>query len=396
LERQKSTLTQIDDLKIENKIRSLTKYIGQVILLNAGHNKDLGLFSGKMGSAIYLYNLDKGKETCYFHNFANELISNINDKIGFINSFYTSGSTGIAWGIKYLCKNDFIENNEVETLLNNFDDFCLTTSDYQLNIDFYGICSYLLGRLNEEKDSNKNDLRYLLKQERIISQIDYLTNSIFSRSYLQNDILEYIINHKSHPYYLRIEIDNICNSVTVLSKAKKQNIYLEIVNRAMKILDQKIVNYLTSLSDYMIRITGDNNALTYFNLICGLHYAHLILARDLELENKFDFSGFLSLISNKVLYAPSRDFNSHEEVIVNSILFRLNEIEKNRYLKSFVDQRMSALVEDLYNNRRLEEIIYSNKYPLNLGLTGIAGLGMVLLQRIIPEIADWDESLLIS
>ncbi len=396
MERQISTLTQIDDLKIKNKIQSLTKYIGQVILLNAGHNKDLGLFSGKMGSAIYLYNLDRGKETCYFHNFANELISNTNDKIGFTNSLYTTGSTGIAWGIKYLCKNDFIDNNEVETLLNNFDDFCLTTSDYQLNNDFYGICSYLLGRLKEEKESNKNDLRFLLKQERIIAQIDYLTNPIFSGSYLQNDILEHIISNKSHPYYLKIQIDNLCNSVTVLSRAKKQNIYLEIVNRAMKVLDQKIVDYLTSLSEYMLRINGDNNALTYFNLICRLHYAHLILARDLEMEKKFDFSGFLSLISDKLLYAPPHDFNSHEEVIINSILFRLNEMEKNRDIRSFVDQKMIALVEDLYDNSKLEEIIYPNKYPLNLGLTGIAGLGMVLLQRITPEIVDWDESLLIS
>lgn|GEM_PF-2427121 len=397
MEKPKNNLTQINNLNLKEKINSLTKYIGQVMLLNAWHSKDLGLLQGNMGSAVYLYNLYKFEENVYFHNFANELITKINDKIGLTDSFYVSGSTGIAWGISYLCKNEFIESDEVEDLLNNFDDFCLTkTTDYHLNIDFYGICSYLLSRVNEKKKIGNNNFRLLLIQERVVAQLDLMTNPIFSDNYLSNEILNHIANNKLNSQYLTTEINKICNSVIILNRAQAANIYIEVVNRAGKILHQKISNYLDVLSEIFLKTQNNESSYLYFRVICRLYYSQLVLVCPLKAKKKFDFESFFQLKSKQFMVPDAASLATYEEIQFYTTLFRLNKMQKNSDFNQFVHQQMASLVDHLYDKHQLEKMIYPNKFPLNLGLSGVAGLGMILLHYLMPEIADWDESLLIS
>lgn len=390
------TLTQKLDLSTKGKIHLLTEYIGKVILLNADFDKKSGLFNGSMGSAIYLYNLDKYSETAFFHNFANELIANINAKINFSNSSYTNGTTGVSWGINYLCKNEFIENEEIDLVLGNFDDAYLTNNtDYTLDIELHGGCCYLLNRLTDKKNDNFS-LTYLLIQERVITHLEMLTNPFFADDYLNDDILEQMLDRKLQPQFFKHEINNICTSVIVLNKAKKLKIYTETVDKARKIISRKITDYLNSFSEYLLKIPHNNNSSLYLNLLFRLYYSHLTLSFDLEMDKKFDFPSFLSLVSYDNQIANLNYSDWYQEISLITTLLRLKHLENSTSINNFIDNKLQTLILNLYDKRKLESAIYPNKHPLNLGLTGLAGLGMSLLQILIPEIADWDESLLIS
>jgi hypothetical protein len=386
-----------DDSPVRRQIMQLSKYIAQVILINAGHSKDLGLLYGSMGSAIYLYNLDRIKDVAEYHNFANELIFNINDKITTTDSYYTSGSTGIAWGMKYLCNNDFIDDDGIEDLLHNFDDFCLSnTSHYQLNIDFFGITGYLMDRIDTEKNYDIGNLRQLLIKEKIVSHLELLTSPILSDNYLQVNIFDMVKSYESAPHLIIKEINDTCYSVLILNLARKKKIYLEIVKKASEILYRKIGDYIDKLAHLLSVEASDSTRLFFLTSLSRLYYSLLTLVCDSQGQFKFNFSSLIESSSDQLLRSNQLKLNFYDEILLCATLSRISNIEETLSLNAFIEKKMMILINELQKNRHLEKFVYPNKYPLNLGFTGIAGMGMILLQWLSPNIEEWDKGLLIS
>lgn len=141
------------------------------LLVNALFEKDLGLYHGQMGIAISLYHY-----AAYTHNeicqkYADELIEQISNSIHFdlpINM--EKGLCGIAWGISYLLRNDFLEGR-AEEILKEIDEKIMERSltysrDLTQSTGIGGICTYINERKKlAEKIGSSIGLNFAYLQE---------------------------------------------------------------------------------------------------------------------------------------------------------------------------------------------------------------------------------------
>lgn len=73
-------------------------------------SENLGLYSGKMGLSVFLYHYSRFTDNMLFADFAGELIDEVCESIyDGISLSFSSGLSGIGWGLEYLAKNRFIE-----------------------------------------------------------------------------------------------------------------------------------------------------------------------------------------------------------------------------------------------------------------------------------------------
>lgn len=73
-------------------------------------SKNIGLYSGKMGFAIFLYHYSQFTDNTLFAEFAGELIDEVCESIyNGISLSFCNGLSGIGWGLEHLAKNHFIE-----------------------------------------------------------------------------------------------------------------------------------------------------------------------------------------------------------------------------------------------------------------------------------------------
>lgn len=96
---------------------NLLKRIIWHLFLNTSGINDLGLFHGKMGIVLFLYNCARFKKLPICEEFAGEILDEICNNLHMelpIN--FENGLCGIGWGIEYLIQNHFLEGNSNEIL----------------------------------------------------------------------------------------------------------------------------------------------------------------------------------------------------------------------------------------------------------------------------------------
>ncbi|MDR1883477.1 MAG: hypothetical protein LBR26_11965 [Prevotella sp.] len=82
------------------------------LMLNASFSKDIGFFHGQTGIALFFYHYSRHVNNPVYADFADDLLDNILDKIhNRLPDTFSSGLTGIAWGIEYLIQNNFVAGN---------------------------------------------------------------------------------------------------------------------------------------------------------------------------------------------------------------------------------------------------------------------------------------------
>lgn len=105
------------DSDTKEKIDTLFKRIANTVMLNASFTDNLGLLNGKMGIAIFFYHYFRYSGNNIYEEYAGGLIDEIYSEIN-INTQVdlADGFTGIGWGVEYLVNNGFVQADTDEAL----------------------------------------------------------------------------------------------------------------------------------------------------------------------------------------------------------------------------------------------------------------------------------------
>jgi glycosyltransferase len=147
---------------------SLLERMANRLIINSFLTSSIGLFNGKTGDAICLYNFYKKTGNKIYEEVADSLIDLIYEEIhsGTLQSF-SSGLSGIGCGVEYIAREGFVEA-DIDEVLEDIDEtvFQLDRKKYKPSkeyADFYGPGLYYLARTkNEEKSWNKNAVKFLM------------------------------------------------------------------------------------------------------------------------------------------------------------------------------------------------------------------------------------------
>jgi lantibiotic modifying enzyme len=145
-------------------------------VLHASFDSNLGLFNGKMGCVIFFFHYARYTGNNCHENFAGELLNEIYEDIHADMSVrFSSGLTGIAWGIAYLIYAGFVEGNPDEILIDIdhkiMEKDLRRISDNSLETGLEGIAYYALCRLYS-KENKPFDTNWLSDLQRACSHIE--------------------------------------------------------------------------------------------------------------------------------------------------------------------------------------------------------------------------------
>lgn len=145
-----------------NKINDLNKKLP--LIFNESH----GLAFGKIGLAIYFYQLMRLEDNVEYGKFAKKYLDEVSSKIDTIKEVdIKNGLSGIGLGINYLVKNGFISGN-INNILGEIDDYLfktLSVSKYNEQLDtltMIQLLYYFYIRLQDQKQDSEND--YFFKE----------------------------------------------------------------------------------------------------------------------------------------------------------------------------------------------------------------------------------------
>jgi lantibiotic modifying enzyme len=133
--------------------------IARYLILHGSFSHNMGLLNGKTGIAIFFYHYARYAKRKIYGNFADELIDEIYSEIHRDLSYnFKDGLCGIAWGIDYLIKNNFVEA-DADEILEDLDKQITERdvrriTDYSLETGLKGIAYYVIGRKQNRKNEN--------------------------------------------------------------------------------------------------------------------------------------------------------------------------------------------------------------------------------------------------
>ena len=338
--------------KVENRLQR----IANVLLLNASFTENLGLLNGKTGIAIFFYQYARYTGNKVYGDYAGELIDEIYEEINNSTPIgFANGLMGIGWGIEYLARNGYVDADTDEALA-EIDNavyrgslhrpFLLDNGD-----GLFGYGLYYVTRLMGREDDD--DLKTLFKKQHLI----YLTDDC-ERILVQKQYKGYNID--------TLGIDTVISFVWFLVETHRLGLF-----------PVKVENILRCLPEYISRglnAADDEPAKTLLALLTGKvvpivndpgtkKALKAILRRRAEKDEEIGLAdeavvtGFIKDTCRRLIYGP------HPGLI------------EQTYKQA---ERVFPVIDDEENwNNRLDNL--KNE---NIGLTGLAGLGMGLLLAI--------------
>jgi len=172
----------------------LLQRIARYLMLHASFTANVGLLSGKTGIAIFFYHYAKYTERKIYSDFASELIDEIYKEIHINMPLnFKDGLCGIAWGIEYLIRNDFIEGNS-DDVLEDLDRRMMEwdvrkISDNFLETGLTGIACYVISRMENRKKGPA-----CIRQDYICDLMEAMKRNKENLNLALIDILENIVN----------------------------------------------------------------------------------------------------------------------------------------------------------------------------------------------------------
>lgn len=176
-----------------NKINDRLRRVANVLLLNASFTDNIGLLGGKTGIAIFFYRYARYTGDKVYEDYAGELLDEV---FGEINQNtpvdFANGLMGIGWGIEYLAKNGYVEADTDEVLAETDNrvygsslrrPFLLDSGDSLFGYGLYFV-TRLMGREDDERFESmfiKQHIIYLIDDcERILIHEQYKDYNIAS------------------------------------------------------------------------------------------------------------------------------------------------------------------------------------------------------------------------
>ena len=104
-----------------------------------------------MGIALYLYRYARYADCKYYSEFADELLDKVLDSINHSSPDFESGISGVGWCINYLMKNEYVEGDPNDVLL-NVDKRVFSQLSCNPITSMLGQGIYLLERLKDNRE----------------------------------------------------------------------------------------------------------------------------------------------------------------------------------------------------------------------------------------------------
>jgi hypothetical protein len=343
-----------EKLPLKSDVDNRLKRIANVLLLNANFIDNIGLLNGKMGIAIFFYQYSRYINDMVYSDYAGELIDEIYQEINSgTNVSFEDGLTGIGWGIEYLIRNNFVQADSDEALAEIDNALYRSRINSPILIkngnDLFGYGLYYISRLNG-REINDNDLNSLIKKYHLIFLVDECERII-----VQNQ-------------YKLFKIDSL--SVETLNSF----IWFILEMHHLSIFPfktEKVIQALPGFIDSSLLSSDDVSAKIQMKYLSGLLLPYIMnmTARDLlrEQMNNTKLEEHNNLLSDEI--AIDCFIKNSWQQIVYEPYFTSEQKHGNSLNRVF-----SAIDSEDNWNSRLDSI---NKN--NLGLTGLAGLGIGLL-----------------
>lgn len=344
------------DSGLLSKVQSRLRRITNILMLNASFIDNIGLLNGKTGISIFFYEYGRYTGNKVYTDYASELIDEIYEEEIAVNTpmNFANGLTGIGWGIEYLVKHKFVDADTDEALadidnavyggiLNN--PLLLESEN-----DLFGYGHYCLSRLQGHENDDDN-LNTRVKKEHLIHLINECEKLLVHKRYLELNILQ-------------LSVATINSLLWFLLEADRLGLFPVKVRKVLKYLP-----------DCVSKEPSENRAdLLILNELAKRAVAQ---TRDAGLENPY------LLLSEHVGKELNRSEDEKGKIpselqSLNLQRFVYGMDKQDELLKSDSFIKAFSIIDNEENwNRTLDGI---NKY--NLGLTGLAGMGLLLLNAI--------------
>ena len=351
----------------KSKVDDRLRRIADVLLLNASFLENIGLLNGKMGIAIFFYHYSRYSGAKIFEDYAGELIDEIYEGINNSTPIdFTNGLTGIGWGIEYLVKNKYVEADTDEAL-SEIDNSVYRNSLYRpflLENDkhLFGYGLYYIARLRENENDDDN-LNTLFKKQHLIYLTDDVERILTQKEYLKFDISS-------------LSIDTINSILLFLLEMHRIRLFPLKVEKVFQSLPEFIESGLQNSSDKSAR-----------SLLHQLTENIITCTSDKDLNSTF--RAILKKADIKITDINSADDNLADQFIKYSwqqLIYAQYIKEDNDYLND--DGTIFPIIDYEENwNRRLDNLNNNN-----LGLNGLAGIGLGFLNGRIREELRTDKS----
>jgi hypothetical protein len=343
--------------ELKNAIDKRLQRIANVLLLNASFIDNIGLLNGKMGIAIFFYRYGHYSENKIFTDYAGELIDEIYEEISTTTTNdFTNGLTGIGWGIGCLVENKFVDADTDEALgdIDNAIYRNMLNSPILLDNgnDLFGYGFYCISRLRGHENDNDN-LNTLIKKEHLIYLTDECERLLIHKRYLEFNILQLSVGTINSIFWFLLEMEKLG---IFPSKVRKVLKYLPDYiapgqNDKDEISDRYILN---SLAKAAAENLSDNNLQDQYKAI----------------SKKINGVAFDPLVDEKVLIGTLQSINLQKMIYQPYINNSVSTIELFEKAFKVIDN------EEEWNK------ILDGLNKSNLGLTGLAGAGLYLLDEV--------------
>jgi hypothetical protein len=343
--------------KLKNEIENRLNRLANVLLLNASFIDSPGLLNGKMGIAIFFYRYGRYSGNKVFTDYAGELIDEIYEEISKNTTVdFTNGITGIGWGIEYLVENKFVDADTDESLADI--DKAVNSGIYNSSVlldngnDLFGYGFYFLSRLRGHENDDDN-LNTLIKKEHLIYMTDECERLLVHRRYLEFNILQLSVATINSLLWFLLEINRI------------------------GLFPSKVIKVLKYLPDYISVGEKDINNRTDWYILHELAQIAASQLTDTALQKQYRilFERTGNELKNRI--------NNSESVLEDLQSISLQKLIYRPYINDTISDKGSfekafGIIDNEENWNRV--IIGLNKS--NMGLTGLAGTGLFLLDAI--------------
>lgn len=382
-------------------------------ILASDSRENIGLLSGGMGEALFLFHYDRVFDSISSYNRSIEIIENVFDSINNGNLFHTycTGLAGVGWGIEYLIDNNFIDSQVSESLI-EIDDLIgemmiidLKNGNYDFLHGASGSILYLLKRRNSNPEKIDGYIRKYL---------DLLENAAIVVNDSEIKWASIIDSSKGEMGYNISLSHGMTSIIAILSKIYLNGIEpirsMQLAEKSANYLFNQRIDSLQPVSFFPSYSIESDSVITHSRL--SWCYGDLGISIALWQSgmnfNKVDWIEFAEMVALKSTFRKKEKTGIIDAGICHGacgLSLMYNRLFINTKNKLFFDSTEYWLNETM-NMAKFENGLAGyktfspsaqNKWvdETNL-LTGISGIGLTLLSYISDTDTKWDELLLLS
>ena len=348
------------DLEFKSNIENRLRRIANVLMLNAGHIDNPGLFNGKMGISIffYLYGRYTGNEV--FSDYAGELIDEIYEEINTNTPVdFQNGLSGIGWGIEYLVENKFVDADTDEALSEI--DNAIYRNIYSNPVlldngdDLFGYGLYFVSRLRGYENDDDN-LNTLIKKEHLIYLTDECERLLVFKRYLEFNILQLSVATVNSLLWFLLEIQRL------------------------GLFPSKVKKIMKYLPDYISIGQQVHNSFSEWHVLQNLTRKAVNQIDDDSLKLIYK-----SLYERAVNELKNRN-DDDKSLLENLQSFQLQKLIYGKYMNgTAMNYKQFKMAFGFMDNEENWSGWVKEISKTDLGLTGLAGTGLLLLKAINPS-----------